>query len=49
MSGLLRFSGFELDLERSELRRAGRRVALPQQPFRALVQRAGLTPARERA
>jgi DNA-binding winged helix-turn-helix (wHTH) protein/Tfp pilus assembly protein PilF len=37
MSGLLRFSGFELDLERQELRRAGRRVALPQQPFRALA------------
>jgi DNA-binding winged helix-turn-helix (wHTH) protein/Tfp pilus assembly protein PilF len=34
---LLRFSGFELDLERSELRRAGRRIALPQQPFRALA------------
>jgi DNA-binding winged helix-turn-helix (wHTH) protein/Tfp pilus assembly protein PilF len=34
---LLRFSGFELDLERSELRRGGRRVALPQQPFRALA------------
>ncbi|MET0553794.1 MAG: winged helix-turn-helix domain-containing protein, partial [Vicinamibacteria bacterium] len=37
MSGLLRFSGFELDLDRQELRRAGRRVALPQQPFRALA------------
>ena len=29
MSGLLSFSGFELDLERQELRRAGRRIALP--------------------
>jgi DNA-binding winged helix-turn-helix (wHTH) protein/tetratricopeptide (TPR) repeat protein len=50
MSGLLRFSGFELDLERSELRRAGRRVALPQQPFRALVllaTRAGQVVTRE--
>jgi DNA-binding winged helix-turn-helix (wHTH) protein len=37
MSGLLRFSGFELDLDRGELRRSGRRVALPQQPFRALA------------
>ncbi|MET0554733.1 MAG: winged helix-turn-helix domain-containing protein [Vicinamibacteria bacterium] len=50
MSGLLRFSGFELDLERSELRRAGRRVALPQQPFRALAllaTRAGQVVTRE--
>ena len=37
MSGLLRFSVFELDLDRQELRRAGRRVALSQQPFRALA------------
>jgi DNA-binding winged helix-turn-helix (wHTH) protein/Tfp pilus assembly protein PilF len=50
MSGLLRFSGFELDLERQELRRGGRRVALPQQPFRALVllaTRAGQVVTRE--
>lgn len=37
MSGPLRFSGFELDLERGELRRGGRRVPLAQQPFRALA------------
>jgi DNA-binding winged helix-turn-helix (wHTH) protein/Tfp pilus assembly protein PilF len=50
MSGLLRFSAFELDLDRQELRRAGRRVALPQQPFRALVllaTRAGQVVTRE--
>jgi DNA-binding winged helix-turn-helix (wHTH) protein len=50
MSGLLRFSGFELDLERQELRRGGRRVALAQQPFRALVllaTRAGQVVTRE--
>jgi DNA-binding winged helix-turn-helix (wHTH) protein/tetratricopeptide (TPR) repeat protein len=35
--GVLRFSVFELDLERGELRKSGRRVALQQQPWRVLV------------
>ena len=34
---LLRFGVFELDTAQGELRRAGRRVPLQQQPFRALV------------
>lgn len=34
---LLRFSVFELDLERCELRKAGRRVPIQQQPWKALV------------
>jgi DNA-binding winged helix-turn-helix (wHTH) protein/tetratricopeptide (TPR) repeat protein len=34
---LLRFSVFELDLERCELRKAGRRVPVQQQPWKALV------------
>ena len=35
--GVLCFSVFEVDLERGELRKSGRRVALQQQPWRALV------------
>jgi len=34
---LLRFSVFELDLERCELRKSGRRVPIAQQPWKALV------------
>jgi DNA-binding winged helix-turn-helix (wHTH) protein/tetratricopeptide (TPR) repeat protein len=34
---LLRFSVFELDLERCELRKCGRRVPIQQQPWKALV------------
>jgi DNA-binding winged helix-turn-helix (wHTH) protein/tetratricopeptide (TPR) repeat protein len=34
---ILRFSAFELDLERCELRKAGRRVPIQQQPWKALV------------
>ncbi len=34
---LLRFSVFELDLERAELRKSGRRVPIAQQPWKALV------------
>jgi DNA-binding winged helix-turn-helix (wHTH) protein/tetratricopeptide (TPR) repeat protein len=34
---VLRFSVFEVDLERGELRKSGRRVPLQQQPWRALV------------
>jgi DNA-binding winged helix-turn-helix (wHTH) protein/tetratricopeptide (TPR) repeat protein len=34
---VLRFSVFEVDLDRGELRKSGRRVALQQQPWRALV------------
>ena len=34
---LLRFSVFELDLERGELRKSGRRVPIQQQPWKALV------------
>lgn len=34
---VLRFSVFEVDLERGELRKSGRRIALQQQPWRALV------------
>lgn len=50
MNGLVRFGPFELDTDAGELRRAGRRVALPQQPYRALallVARAGAVVTRD--
>jgi DNA-binding winged helix-turn-helix (wHTH) protein len=36
-SGVLRFGDFELDLDREELRRDGRRVKLQPQPFKVLT------------
>ncbi|MEJ7605078.1 MAG: winged helix-turn-helix domain-containing protein [Bryobacteraceae bacterium] len=35
--GLLRFAVFEVDCEAGELRKQGRRIALHEQPFQALV------------
>ena len=50
MAGTLRFGVFELDLESGELRKAGRRTRLAEQPFhvlRVLLQRAGSLVSRE--
>src|SRR5262245_65484949 len=49
-SPLVRFSTFELDLESGELRKKGRQVRLPEQPFqilRTLLRRAGQLVTRE--
>jgi DNA-binding winged helix-turn-helix (wHTH) protein/tetratricopeptide (TPR) repeat protein len=50
MAGTLRFGVFELDLDSGELRKAGRRTRLAEQPFhvlRILLQRAGSLVSRE--
>src|SRR5215203_4681014 len=44
LDGLVRFGVFELDLNTGELRKAGARINLPEQPFQvleALLQRPG--------